>query len=199
MRVVNRNMAESDDGYSVRQTASLPPIFLYIEGDHALEFSGFPSLDDRNRYSLWVSTNTVVAWLPPHDREVISSEKRAQIVERIRGALDVLDHNPTIRHPEPPTIRRTDERTVTEPGCFEIVKVSDQALVYRAAGRSMVIPYVNDEAGLGALRISYASMQSWSPPNQGDLVTLSDVMQMSQNLMRALPLLGHPSVLFEKP
>lgn len=54
--------------------------YKYIEGDHALTLqvemlSGTPR---RVIYS-----RTIKKWLPPHDNEAISDEKRKEILERI--------------------------------------------------------------------------------------------------------------------
>ena len=54
--------------------------YKYIEGDHALTLqvemlSGTPK---RVIYS-----RTIKKWLPPHDNEFISDEKRKEILERI--------------------------------------------------------------------------------------------------------------------
>lgn len=77
--------AESDEGFSV-QFRGLHDL-LYREGDrHLVAFRerliGTPSVD--------IDSASIEKWQPPHDNEVISENKRRQILHNICSALDFL-------------------------------------------------------------------------------------------------------------
>jgi hypothetical protein len=68
--------------------------YKYIEGDHALTLqiemlSGTPK---RVIYS-----RTIKKWMPPHDNEAISDEKRKQILERICKYFEINRISYTVR------------------------------------------------------------------------------------------------------
>jgi hypothetical protein len=76
--------ARSDEGYQVRLFGFRRGL-QYSEGDHVL----------RVNIELSVSANIIYidslkSWLPPHQDEKISEEKRRQIQQRVIAALDFL-------------------------------------------------------------------------------------------------------------
>jgi hypothetical protein len=54
--------------------------YRYVEGDHVLTLQ-IEMLSGEPRRVIY--SRTIKKWLPPHDNEVISDEKRKQIVEKI--------------------------------------------------------------------------------------------------------------------
>jgi Zn-dependent M32 family carboxypeptidase len=54
--------------------------YRYVEGDHVLTLQ-IEMLSGEPRRVIY--SRTIKKWLPPHDNEVISDEKRKQIIEKI--------------------------------------------------------------------------------------------------------------------
>jgi|HubBroStandDraft_2_1064218.scaffolds.fasta_scaffold420229_2 hypothetical protein len=74
----------SDEGYRVR--LSVPTRGLqYTEGNHVLRVHTELSTSGNI-----ICINSVKSWLPPHQDEKISEEKRRQIQQRVIAALDFL-------------------------------------------------------------------------------------------------------------
>jgi hypothetical protein len=80
-----RTGAKSDSGFSV-QFRGLHDL-LYREGDKLLvafreRLTGDPSVD--------IDSASIESWEPPHQDEIIFSDKKRQILENILAALDFL-------------------------------------------------------------------------------------------------------------
>lgn len=77
--------AKSDGGFSVR-LKGLHTI-EYREGDRRLEgfrerLMGDPNMD--------IDSSSIESWLPPHDTEIITAEKKQQILNNICAAIEFL-------------------------------------------------------------------------------------------------------------
>ena len=84
--------AKSDAGFSVR-LKGLHTI-EYREGDRRLEafrerLIGDPSMD--------IDSSSIEAWLPPHEDEVITLERKQQILDNICAAIKFLGLTYVIR------------------------------------------------------------------------------------------------------
>lgn len=80
------NTIQSSEGYLV-QAVHIHDI-RYQEGSYVLLVPGEILIGNPN-YALYASQ--IKLWNPPHDKEIISLEKKKQIIERICGALQFLN------------------------------------------------------------------------------------------------------------
>ena len=63
-------------------------LFLYTEGDHKLIIDGVMLTGKIHQVIRWGSTKH--HWEPPHDGELITPEKRAQILERLEEHMNEI-------------------------------------------------------------------------------------------------------------
>ena len=86
---LNKQGVQSSEGYTLQSMHRF--YYHYIEGDHRLQVNVEPFTDDKDRYSEGVYLDSLKQWLPPHEKEPISPERREEIQGRISAALKFMN------------------------------------------------------------------------------------------------------------
>jgi len=82
LRSPRTNLVESDDGFSLEVLGRTG--MLYTENDHVM----FVDSEVLARSGIAVWTTRIQRWREPHQHELVDDDKRSQIVENIRRAVE---------------------------------------------------------------------------------------------------------------
>lgn len=81
--------AENSDGFSVEFVKRNK--LEYHENSYLMLLETEAGIDKQKQWCTIIYTSTITHWQPPHENEVITEEKKQQIIKRICAALDFLE------------------------------------------------------------------------------------------------------------
>lgn len=81
--------AKSSDGFSVEFVKRNE--LAYRENNYLLLVETEAGIDKQNNWCTIIYTSTIIQWQPPYENEVITEEKKQQIIQRVCATLDFLE------------------------------------------------------------------------------------------------------------
>lgn len=87
IRWLNKQGVSSSEGFILQRMHRF--YYHYIENDHVMKINVEPLRHDDQYYEN-IYANSLEHWLPPHDEEIISSEKKMSIKKNIEAALEFM-------------------------------------------------------------------------------------------------------------